>query len=277
MQTIARNITYPLPHGSAEIERLIAQSALLNPFTYALFAEAGIAPGMRVLDLGSGAGDVALLAAEMVGPTGAVIGVDRNPGVLEVARARAEAAGFAHLNFHTREIDAFAPGETFDAIVGRLVLMYLPDSAATLRDLAARLRPGSIVAFCEFNLTPESVRAYPSLPLFDQCCVWLQAAFQHAGAETQMGDKLYQTYRAAGLPGPQLQFAAYASGAPDWGGYTIYAEVLRTLLPLIVKAGIATEAEVDIDTLEDRMRAEVVAHGGILKMPDLVSAWARLG
>jgi ubiquinone/menaquinone biosynthesis C-methylase UbiE len=277
MQTIATEMTYPLPHGTAEIERLIAQSALLNPITRALFVQAGIVPGMRVLDLGSGAGDVALLAAEMVGPTGEVVGVDRNPVVLDVARARAEAAGFSHLTFRAGGIEtAVAPGETFDAIVGRLILMYLPDPAATLRDLAARLRPGGIVAFCEFNLTLESVRAYPQVPLFDRCRVWLQAAFQHAGAETQMGNKLYQTYRAAGLPGPRLHFAAQASGDPDWGGYTIYAEVLRTLLPLVVKAGIATEAAVDIDTLEDRMRAEVVAHGGILKMPDLVSAWARV-
>lgn len=277
MQTIATEMTYPLPHGSAEIKRLIAQSVLLNPFTHSLFAQAGIAPGMRVLDLGSGAGDVALLAAEMVGPAGEVVGVDRNPAVLDVARARAEAAGFAHLTFRAGGVEtAVAPGETFDAVVGRLILMYLPDPIATLRDLAARLRPGGIVAFCEFNLTPESVRAYPPLPLFDQCCVWLQAAFQYAGAETQMGDKLHQTYCAAGLPGPRLAFAAYASGGSDWGGYTVYAEVLRTLLPLIVKAGIATEAEVDIDTLEDRMRAQVVAHGGIIKMPDLVSAWARV-
>jgi ubiquinone/menaquinone biosynthesis C-methylase UbiE len=277
MQTSTIEMIYPLPHSTAEIDRLIAQSALLNPITRALFVQAGIAPGMRVLDLGSGAGDVALLAAEMVGPTGEVVGVDRNPGVLDVARARAEAAGFAHLTFRAGGIEsAIPPGETFDAVVGRLILMYLPEPAATLHDLAARLRPGGIVAFCEFNLTPESMRTYPPVPLFDRCCAWLQEAFQHAGAETRMGDKLYQTYRAADLPGPQLHFAANASGEPDWGGYTIYAEVLRTLLPLIVKSGIATAAEVDIDTLEDRMRAEVVAHGGILKMPDLVSAWARV-
>jgi ubiquinone/menaquinone biosynthesis C-methylase UbiE len=277
MQTSTLELTYPLPHGSAEIKRLIAQSALLNSITRTLFVQAGIAPGMRVLDLGSGAGDVALLAAEMVGPAGEVVGVDRNPVVLDVARARAEAAGFDHLTFRDGGIETtIAPGETFDAIVGRLILMYLPDPAATLRDLAARLRPGGIAAFCEFNLTPESVRAYPPTPLFDQCCVWLQAAFQYAGAETQMGDKLHRTYCAAGLPGPQLHFAASASGEPDWGGYAIYAEVLRTLMPLVVKAGIATAAEVDIDTLEERMRAEVIAHGGILKMPDLVSAWARV-
>lgn len=275
MQTTMTEIIYPLPHGSAEIERLIAQSALLNPFTRALFAEAGIAPGMRVLDLGSGAGDVALLAAEAVGPTGAVVGVDRNATVLAVARARAEAAGFAHLSFVEGDIAEAAPDQTFDAIVGRLVLMYLPDPAATLRELAARLRPGGIVAFGEYNLTPESIRAYPPVPLFARCCMWLQAAFQHAGAETQMGDKLYATYRAAGLPEPRLQYASSAGGA-DWGGFTVFAEVLRTLMPLIVRAGIATAEEVEIDTLEDRMRAEAVAHGSILKMPDLVGAWARI-
>jgi ubiquinone/menaquinone biosynthesis C-methylase UbiE len=276
MQTSTTAIAYPLPHGTAEIERLIAQSAILNPFTRALFAEAGIAPGMRVLDLGSGAGDVALIAAEMVGPTGAVVGVDRNATVLEVARARAEAAGFAHLSFRAEEIDALAPDETFDAVVGRLVLMYLPDPAATLRALAARLRPGGIVAFGEYNLTTDSIRTYPSLPLFERCRTWVIAAFQHAGAETRMGDKLFGTYRAAGLPEPRMHLDALMGGGPESVIYAQIAGVTRTLLPLIAKFGIATEAEVGIDTLEDRLRAEAVAHDGFVKIPDLIGAWARV-
>ena len=79
---------YTMGRSRAETQRLIQQAGLLDTFTTQLFAEAGIAPGMKVLDVGSGAGDVALLAARFVGPTGAVVGVDANPAILAVARQR---------------------------------------------------------------------------------------------------------------------------------------------------------------------------------------------
>ena len=70
------NPGYALGHSDREITRLQAQARLLAPITQQFLREAGIAPGMRVLDIGSGAGYVAFLAAELVGPCGAVIGSD---------------------------------------------------------------------------------------------------------------------------------------------------------------------------------------------------------
>ena len=67
---------YILGHEQSEIDRLMVQSAL--PFTERLFKAAGMNPGMRVLDLGCGAGDVSMLAADLVGPSGSVIGIDRS-------------------------------------------------------------------------------------------------------------------------------------------------------------------------------------------------------
>ena len=122
---ITKGFTYPLPDSSSETERLIQQSAFINPFTRALFMEAGIAPSMSVLDVGSGAGDVALLAADLVGSEGRVVGVDRNGAGLGVARARAKAAGFSHVTFREGNLD-IGLDEKFDAVVGRLVLMYQP-------------------------------------------------------------------------------------------------------------------------------------------------------
>lgn len=65
-------------------------------------------------------------------------------------------------------------------------------------------------------------------------------------------------------------------GGPEWEGYAVAAGVLRSLLPLLLKFGIAPAEEIDVDTFEDRLRAEVVAANGVVKMPELVSAWARL-
>ena len=77
------NRTYALGYSTEETARLEKQAHLWNASTRGLFKEAGIGAGMKVLDIGSGAGDVALLAADLVGPSGTVIGVDSDPAVLE--------------------------------------------------------------------------------------------------------------------------------------------------------------------------------------------------
>lgn len=92
--------SYMLGHSEAEIIRLEMQAQILRPITERLLRSAGIRPGMRALDLGSGAGDVAMLAAELVGPSGWVVGIDRNSRVLSIAMERANRAGFKHLSFH---------------------------------------------------------------------------------------------------------------------------------------------------------------------------------
>src|SRR5712691_4803629 len=80
---------YSLGHSDRELTRLRVQARLVNPITRRFLVEAGIAPGMRVLDVGSGVGDVAFLAAQLVGDTGEVVGTDRSAAALAVARGRA--------------------------------------------------------------------------------------------------------------------------------------------------------------------------------------------
>jgi SAM-dependent methyltransferase len=70
---------YVLGHSDRELERLSTQARLVDPITREFFVDAGIAPGMRILDVGSGSGDVAFLASELAGDKGSVVGVDRAP------------------------------------------------------------------------------------------------------------------------------------------------------------------------------------------------------
>lgn len=272
----AAELNYPLAHGTEETRRLIQQSAFINPFTRALFVDAGISPGMTVLDVGSGAGDVALIAAGLVGRAGRVVGIDRNNSGLELARARANAAGFSHLVFREGNITDLSPDERFDAIVGRLVLMYQPDPASTLRRLASHLKPGGIVAFGEYNITPDAMRAPSDMPLTGKLFSWIDGAFRHAGAETRMGDRLFRTYRDAGLPNPTMCLMSYIGGGHQWDGYAYAAATVRSLLPLIIKAGLGTPEEIGIDALEARLRAEVEAANGVIRLPELINAWTTL-
>ena len=128
--------------GDEELDRLEAQGAAIAPATRMIFAEAGIRPGMRVLDLGCGAGDVTFVAADLVGPGGFVVGVDRSPDALARARLRAEQRGLTQVQFVEGDIHDPAPGGPFDAIVERLVLMWVPDPAAVLAAAGHRAAPG---------------------------------------------------------------------------------------------------------------------------------------
>lgn len=78
--------TYALGHSLAEVQRLKSQGAMLRPITERLLRNVGIDAGMRILDLGCGAGDVSMLAAELVGPEGSIVGIDRSQEVLNVAK-----------------------------------------------------------------------------------------------------------------------------------------------------------------------------------------------
>ena len=173
---------YVLGRSAEEAERLQSQAAFLQPFTERLFRDAGMARGMKVLDLGSGAGDVSLLAARLVGPKGTVVGIDTNPAILEVARARARDAQHLNISFETGDITELSLAQDFDAVVGRYVLMFTPDPAHTMREIVEHLRPGVIVAFPEPDFT-QGPEAVPPSSLLDQMWQWIDEAFRKSGAD----------------------------------------------------------------------------------------------
>jgi ubiquinone/menaquinone biosynthesis C-methylase UbiE len=265
---------YALGYSESEFKRLERQASFLRDLTEDLLRRAGIERGMRVLDVGCGVGDVSLLAAELVGPSGEVIGVDRSTEAVAIAERRAAAAGKSWLRFATAELDTFAPSGGFDAVIGRLVLMYLADPVATLRRLSRHVRPGGIVAFQEMAM--PTARSVPDGPVFARCRDWVIATFERAGFEIDMGGKLHATLLAAGFPAPQMIAAGRIGGGPQSPIHDYAAGVLRSLLPLTERLGIATAAEIDIDSLADRLRAEALENNACVMPPLMIGAWLRL-
>ncbi len=269
---------YPLAQAPADIQRLIARVSRRNPGTREVLRRAGLAPGVRVLDAGSGAGDVAMMAAELVGPTGSVLGVDRDAASLEVARARARAAGLERVEFRAGDVQDAATLEStgsFDAVVGRLVLMYTREPAATLRGLAGLARPGAVVAFEEIDFAVVGSVMHPPGPLFRRTNEWIREAFGRIGAHPAMGFELHATFLAAGLPSPMLRLDALIGAGPESDLYETVAGVIASLLPKLVELGIATTEEAAVETLSARLRDEAVALGATLAAPLLIGAWAR--
>ena len=268
--------TYTMGRTQGEEERLIQQSQLYDAVTRRFFREAGISSGMKVLDIGSGAGDVAMTAAELVGPEGAVVGVDVNPEILETAQARTQAAGFSNVEFVAGDARTLELGNDFDAVTGRLVLMYMADPADALKQLATRLRPGGIVAFQEADFTPYRQMYHPDTPLANKLIDWAIGLFEQAGAHIDMGFNLYRAFVEAGLPEPYMHCEYPVGGPESWAGYQFVANSFRSMLPLIEEYGIATAEEVDVETLPERVRQEVVAAKRPFALPPHVTAWAQL-
>lgn len=264
---------YALGSSNAELERLIHQASQVGELTAQVLAAAGLRPGMRVLDVGSGAGDVAFLAARFVGPEGEVIGVDQSPDAVALANQRASAAGLDRVSFRVGDAATIALDAPVDAVIGRLVLMYFPDPATVVRHLAGLLRPGGIVAFQEFDLA--AAHSEPPCELFDLTIERLCRAFKRVGVDYQVGLKLARIFRDAGLPAPTMTLRSRVEHGAASTAYRELAGITRTVLPLIERTGVATAAEVDIDTLADRMCAQALANDSTLVSPAYIGAWVN--
>lgn len=273
-----KRVDYALSDTENEKKRLREQSRIIIETTRRVFDLAGIERGMRVLELGTGAGDVAILLSEMVGPEGEVVSIERNPEIQETARKRAESGGHGNIKFICRDIPQLKPEGVFDALAGRAVLMYIPGPDRVLAGLLESVRPGGVVVFQEVDFTLRPV-VIPPFPLFLKLWDMLYAVMEKSGTEMQMGFKLLPVYKQAGLPEPVMHMDAFIGGSES-GGLEWFVSTIRSLVPMMEKLGVATAAEVDIDTLKDRLTAEF-AHSGVtdgLGMSNTwISAWTRKG
>ena len=157
MSISSRRESYVVGGTGHELERLIRQARIFNPFTERLFRNAGVDRGQRVLDIGSGVGDVAMLVAELVGPTGEVVGFERDVNTLTKARSRVAEAQLRNVSFVAMDVSQVVSevnNKPFDVIVGRLILEYLPDPGAVLRSLSRLVRPGGIIVIQDCYWAP---------------------------------------------------------------------------------------------------------------------------
>ena len=255
-----------------EVDAPSLLASACEPLTRSLFIEAGLRPGMRVLDVWSGAGDVAFLAREIVGPSGEVTGYDPSPATVTYANERAGFRGLKNVNFVEGPLEDLPCDGVFEAVVGRLVLMYRRDPIGDLRALVRCLRPGGLAVFQELDMLPG--KTVPPAKIVDDVRAWLLDTFARVGIELEMGPKLYGAFEAAGLTPPQMRVDGFMGGTASIAP-AIVAHVARLLLPKAESLGTIAAEEVDIDTLEDRMRADLRRTGGVMSTPLLIGAWAR--
>jgi SAM-dependent methyltransferase len=266
---------YVLGHSDRELARLGVQARVSDPITRRFFREAGLAPGMRVLDVGSGAGDVAFLAADLVGESGTIVGVDRSLTAVEKARTRADAGSRRNVFFLEGDPADMTFDEPFDAVIGRFVLPFQPDPAHMLRKLAGHLRPGGLIVFHESDI--DGYRSSPPSPIYDTCCRWIVETGPLADFDARTGMKLHSHFVSAGLPAPSMRLEAVLGGDRNGLDCLRLVEGLVDILsPHMVRLGIATAEEIGLETLMERMTKEALARGSVIVGRFEIGAWTRV-
>jgi ubiquinone/menaquinone biosynthesis C-methylase UbiE len=259
---------YALGSDDAEHERLIRQAGWLVAPTEDLLRRAGVSAGQRVLDLGSGVGDVSLIAAQLVGSKGEVVGAERDPRAVAKATARVAALGLQQVRFAQIDVAALPLEQPFDAVVGRYILTFLRDPAAVLRSVWRLVQPGGAVAFLEPWSEPF-LAASQTLPLWRASANLVFETFHRTGANTSMGAELPAAFKEAGLPEPETHTYTLLD-AGRW-----LPDVVETLAPQAESFGLAVAQLGELRTLYERLLAEAALHRAPVPLRAIVGAWAR--
>jgi len=266
--------TYVLGNEPPELARIDRQAASIEQPTRIVLQAAGITRGLRVLDLGTGLGHVARLAGELVGPEGAVVGVDQSGDALAVARRRTNESGATNVSFIEADVRSWRSESPFDAVVERLLLFHMADPVQVVQHHCRHLRAGGLFVAVDFDIGAS--RTEPHVQLADDALSWVMQAFTAAGASPRIGARLAMILGAAGLQ-DVATFGVQSYAPPhDPAAAALLAAVVRSLAPTITARGIATAEQIGIETLEQRIADELKRADAVLLLPTVAGAWGLL-
>ncbi|MDT5010063.1 MAG: hypothetical protein QOH57_1680 [Mycobacterium sp.] len=263
---------YVLGSDEEEIARLGTQAAALAEPTALLLQRGGIRAGMHVMDLGCGPGNVTFQLAEIVGPDGSVLGVDQDSAQLAAAETRRSELALPNVAFRKGDARTFTHGQEFDAIATRLLLFHLPDAGAVVKHHVRALRPGGTFVAVDYDM--GGVRVMPPVELVSRARDWIEAGFRYAQADPFVGMRLPVFLKQAGLHDVG-SLGIQVFWPPENPNVPLMTDVVRALAPAIVASGAATEDELDLATLEQRVREALTAAGAVWTGPTVVGAWGR--
>ncbi|MES2040421.1 MAG: class I SAM-dependent methyltransferase [Pseudomonadota bacterium] len=264
---------YPLSSSERERHRLKMQAQALIPLSERMLSGAGIAHGAQVLELGCGSGEMTLLLASAVGPTGRVTALDSDPAQIKAATEKLADAGFCNVNFVLSDMNNFVPGQVFDAIVGRYFLLYIADPEGALARMVRWVKPGGVLAFLEMDFcrgTRSSI--WPPVAAETNSAIeFIADVMLDAGINPHMGVRLPSMLAHYGAVHAEtaapLQFGASSIELP--------LEAVRSVIPMARKLGRSDACRYDVDAL---ITAELQGrdHRTVTMPPLSVAAWVRI-
>jgi len=232
---------YPLGATDRELERLAFQHEVWGPVTRAFLARLGVREGQRVLDLGCGPGLVSFDLAGLVGERGRVVALDESARWIAHVEDEARARGLANVETKRSRIqDAELEPESFDLVVARWVLSFLPEPGAIVRRIARALRPGGIFAIEDYN--HEGVSLFPESDGFRAVVRATRAMYARAGGDVWVAARAPRIFREAGLEMIEAK-ANVLSGGPESGVFRWAGLFFPHFSEAMGQGGLLTAAE----------------------------------
>jgi SAM-dependent methyltransferase len=240
--------------------------------TRELLQAAGLAPGMRVAEIGCGTGLTALWVAQQVGASGSVVALDASNEQLEVARENANSRQAAITNISFRQASAYDPGlpkDSFDVVYSRFLMCHLDDPPRAIKELRALVAPGGCLV-CEDHddggiFTEPPTHAYKRL-------VEISEAVNRAhGLDSYIGLKLPALFRGAGFSEPEVRVKQIASLRGEQKRF--WEITLREAAPAILAAGASTPEE--LESICGEMRGIADDESILLMLARVTQVWAR--
>jgi SAM-dependent methyltransferase len=245
-------------------ERFDALSALFDPTTFRHLEALGVGPGWRCWEVGAGGTSVVSWLAKKVGPTGRVVATD-----IDTSRVAAVARPPVEVRVH--DVGAQEPpGEEFDLVHARLVLVHVPDRERALWSMAEALRPGGriLVEDADPALQPLICpdEHGPEQQLANRLRQGFRQLLADRGADLAYGRRLPRLLREAGLRRVEAD-AYFPVTSPACAA--LESATIRQLRDQLVAAGLATDQDID------RHLANVTSGGLDLATAPMISAWGR--
>ena len=259
--------SYPIEDRAGEIERLLVQSRAWAPDTVAMLDRFGPMRGWRCIDIGCGPGGITDLLGARVGPTGRVIGLDRNAAFLEFARKNAPA------NVEFRLGDAYSanlPAASFDLVHLRFIASTAGNPERLIAEAARLARPGGIVALQEPD--GSTLNCCPPHPAWERLKSAFLAAFKGVGADIELARRLYHTVWQAGLVDVQYRTALLGVRSTD-PMVDYLPSTVESIRGTILKLGLLSDGDLDATLAE--CRRHLAQPGTSFTMYTVAQVWGR--
>jgi 2-polyprenyl-3-methyl-5-hydroxy-6-metoxy-1,4-benzoquinol methylase len=262
---------YMLAQGEADVDRLALINQLYGPSSEALLREAGLTPGLRVVEVGCGSGNMTCWLAEQVGPKGRVTGVDVSPDSLEQARKHVQRRGLRNVDFHCSDVNHLAlPKASFDLTYCRCVLMHLRQAEIGLRQMADLVRPDGSVVCEELDLS----RCFfePPCPFVTRMMELNVILGDHRSVQYRLGSRMNTLFQKAGFHDFKISF--FTPAVMHGPAKHLLTRSFREMAGRIVEFGLATKAECD-EIIREASRTDADATT-LYGMPLMGQAWAKV-
>jgi ubiquinone/menaquinone biosynthesis C-methylase UbiE len=261
---------YVLTTGDSGADRLRLLDKVYGASTRRMLLEAGLRPGMRVLDVACGVGTVTCWIAEKVGSSGEVVAADISPDQLAVARETwAACDGLPPVEFiEASAYDTGLPAESFDLVHTRLLLCHLNRPEDAIAEFYRLLKPGGV--FVCHDLYLSGMLSVPLTSAWTRSTEVAHALGKSIGVDYDHGLKLPTRMLEAGFQRPEVSFdmPVYMRGPEKRLWELTFAEAG----PAIARAGVASAEEVD--ELAAQMKAEAEDETTLMVQYPLLGAWA---